>query len=232
MIKCVAFDFDHTLYDRDATYEKLLDGFMDFFSPYLRSGITREEVLATIQQCDRTGIYKDGHWEGIYRDTVASGIFEKVPSYEVYYEGYLENNYPQAIVLYDDTISTLEQLRELGYKVAILTNGPSEYQRAKVELVNLHNHVDLVVVGGDLPYPKPYRYAFEYVCNKLGCTLEESAYVGDNPINDVDGPRKAGMTPIWIRSVGTWIDGVAPAPYFIDRLGELPELLTKINEGS
>ena len=35
MIKGIAFDFDHTLYDRDATYEKMLEGFMTYFAPYL-----------------------------------------------------------------------------------------------------------------------------------------------------------------------------------------------------
>ena len=65
----------------------------------------------------------------------------------------------------------------------------------------------------------------------MGCTLEECAYVGDNPINDVDGPRKAGMTAIWFRSVGTWLDGVEPAEYAVDTLGEIPALLEKINTG-
>lgn len=231
MIKGIAFDFDHTLYDRDGTYEKMLSDFMTFFAAYLREDITAAEVLETIQRCDRTGIYKDGHWEGIYRDTLASGIFAKDPSYEFYYEGYLENNYPQNIVLYKDTISTLDRLREMGFKVGILTNGPSRYQRDKVERVDLHCHVDAVVVGGELPYPKPHKSAFEEVCRQLGCTLEECAYVGDHPINDVDGARKAGMTGIWFRSVGTWMEGVEVAEYAVDTLGELPTLLERINNG-
>ena len=231
MIKGIAFDFDHTLYDRDATYENMLESFLQFFSPYLQKGLGPQEVLRTIQTCDRTGIYKDAHWEGIYRDTLASGIFAVHPSYEVYYEGYIKENYPQSIALYKDTISALEQLRSLGYKVGILTNGPSQYQRDKVERVGLDRHVDAVVVGGDLPNPKPHKDAFAEVCRQMGCTLEECAYVGDNPINDVDGPRKAGMTAIWFRSVGTWLDGVEPAEYAVDTLGEIPALLEKINAG-
>ena len=229
MIKGIAFDFDHTLYDRDATYEKLLDGFMEYFAEYLREGITREEVLETIQRCDRTGIYKDAHWEGIYRDTLESGIFAKHPTYEVYYEGFLENNYPENIVLYEDTLYALDTLRRKGYKVGILTNGPSAYQRGKVERVDLHYHVDAVVVGGDLPDPKPHKDAFAETCRRMGCTLEECAYVGDHPINDVDGARKAGMTGIWFRSVGIWFPEIEPAEYAVDALGELPALLEKIN---
>lgn len=231
MLTGIAFDFDHTLYDRDATYERLLDGFLAYFAQYLREDVTPQEVLETIQRCDRTGIYKDAHWEGIYRDTLESGIFAKVPSYEFYYEGYLENNYPRNIVLYKDTISTLENLRAMGLKVGILTNGPSCYQRDKIERVGLHRHVDTVVVGGELPNPKPHKDAFVEVCRQLGCRPEECAYVGDHPVNDVDGARKAGMIGIWFRSVGSWMDGVEPAEYAVDTLGELPALLERINNG-
>lgn len=229
MIKGLAFDFDHTLYDRDATYENMLESFLQFFAPYLRKDISPQEVLSTIQTCDRTGIYKDAHWEGIYRDTLESGIFAVHPSYEVYYEGYIKGHYPQSIVLYSDTLSALDELRQMGCKVAILTNGPSAYQHAKLEQVGLSAHVDAIVVGGDLPNPKPHPDAFAEVCRQMGCLPEEAAYVGDNPINDVDGPRKVGMTAIWFRSVGIWLDGVAPAEYAVDRLSELPALVQKIN---
>ena len=66
MIKGIVFDFDHTLYDRDATYENILDSFMEYFANYLRRDVTKEEVLRTMQKCDRTGIYKAPHWEAIY----------------------------------------------------------------------------------------------------------------------------------------------------------------------
>ena len=54
-------------------------------------------------------------------------------------------------------------------------------------------------------------------------------YVGDHPINDVDGSRKAGMTSVWFRSVGVWLDGVEPASYSIDTLGEIPNLVDALN---
>lgn len=231
MIKGIAFDFDHTLYDRDGTYEKMLSGFMKFFAEYLREGITQEEVLEAIQHCDRTGIYIDGHFGGIYQNTVESGIFAKEPGYEVYYEGYIEKNYPQNIVLYRDTISTLDGLRGKGYKVGILTNGPSKYQRDKIEYAGLSNHVDAVVVGGELPNSKPHKDAFVEVCRQLGCRIEECVYVGDHPINDVDGARKAGMKAIWFKSVGIWLGGVKEAEYAVDELSEIPALLKIINSG-
>ena len=229
MIRGISFDLDHTLYDRDATYEKMLPEFMQFFSKYLRDDVTPGEVLETIQRCDRTGIYKSGHWEGIYRDTLESGIFAQEPSYEVYYEQFLENVYPECMVLYDDTIPVIEHFRQSGFQVAILTNGPSDYQRAKIEKVSLDKHVDRILVGSELPAAKPNLIAFQSLCRLMDCAPDEAMYIGDHPINDVDGARKAGMIPVWFRSVDIWFDSVPPSPYSVQRLGEIPPLVDRLN---
>jgi len=229
MIKGVMFDFDHTLYDRDATYEKILNSFLTYFADYLRKDVTEEEVLKTIQTCDRTGVYKAPHWEAIHTDTLDSGIFEKAPSYEVYYDGFIEKNYPQSIVPYDDAVPMLETLRAKGLKLGILTNGPVDYQREKVTRLGLDGYVDVVVVGDELPHAKPHASAFHYVCQRMGCKPEETVYIGDHPINDVDGARKAGLTGVWFRSVGIWLDGIVPAEHAIEALGELPRLIDEIN---
>lgn len=229
MIKSVVFDFDHTLYDRDATYENMLDSFMTFFADFLRPDISREEVLSTIQRCDRTGIYKAPHWEAIYADTVESGIFRKEPTYSVYYNDYIEQNYPQAIAPYTDTIPMMDLLHSRGLKLGILTNGPVEYQRAKIVRMGLDQHVDLVVVGDELPHPKPHPTSFAFVCEQLDCLPEETMYVGDHPINDVDGARRAGLIGVWFRSVGIWLPRVKPAQYAIDELSQIPDLVEELN---
>lgn len=229
MIKGIVFDFDHTLYDRNATYANMLDDFISYFQKNLRPEISSDEVLKIIQKCDRTGVYRAGHWEAIYQDTLESGIFLTPPTYEDYCNGFIEKRFPAAMVAYDDTIPTLDTLRTAGYKVGVLTNGPSDYQWYKASLLHLQEHTDTILVGDDLPHPKPHISAFHRVCELLGCAPEDTLYVGDNPVNDIDGARNAGLIPVWFRSVGTWVNGVTPAPYQIDALGEIPALVRKIN---
>lgn len=229
MIKGIAFDFDHTLYDRDRTYERMVDDFCTCFARELRGDVTRAQVLQVMQACDRSGIYKAGHWEGIYADTVAAGIFAEAPTYESYYQGFMESHYPGAIVLYDDTLSTLVELKRRGYQVGILTNGPSGYQRDKVGRVHLEQYVDALVVGGELAHQKPHASAFHHICRVLGCRPEEVVYVGDHPYNDVNGAEKAGLIPVWMRSVGYWPEDLPAPRYAIDRLGRLPELLAAMD---
>lgn len=241
MIKAIAFDFDHTLYDRSLTNDNMVDDYCAFFAAYLKPGISREEVLAAIKYADsgsfrrkrsRTediGSHKAGqHWMGIYTATLDCGIFAKEPGYDLYYYGFIEKAFPKAMVLYPDTLPTLQWLREQGYVTGILTNGPSDFQKAKLDALNMYDTVDAVVLCGDLEQQKPHAMTFEAICTAMGCKTEEAIYVGDNPWNDVDGARRAGMTPIWMRSVGIWKEELEPAKYYIDAIGEIPELLKVI----
>ena len=241
MIKAVAFDFDHTLDQREKAYDNLAKAFFTYFTEYLRPGITCSEVLTAIKSADgksfgrkRTTEEKNGsvdpgkHWMGIYNATLATGIFVKEPGYDVYYYDFIEKNFPQTLVLAPDTLPTLALLREQGYATGILTNGPSSFQRAKLEATGICGAVDAVVLCGDLERQKPHALPFETICRELGCRPEEAVYVGDNPINDMDGARKAGMIPIWISSVGVWPEEIPPVPYTIQAIGEIPELLKRI----
>ena len=56
-------------------------------------------------------------------------------------------------------------------------------------------------------------------------------YVGDHPLNDVEGSRRVGYTPVWVKTTGTWFfDDIEKAPYEVDTVAELPELLAKIDK--
>lgn len=232
MIKAVAFDFDFTLYDRDKTYEKMVDGFIEYFKEELREDVSREEVAKALIESDRKGVHEGAHFSKIYVRLVETGIFKTEPGFDRYYYGYIEDAFPPAVTEYDDTLSTLRALRERGYKLGVLTNGPSKYQRDKLASTDILNHVDALVVGGDLPKQKPHRIAFEAIANALGCELEEIAYVGDHPLKDMDGARNCGMTPIWMRSVDRWLEGIEPVEKSIKRLSDLLELMPPLQEGN
>ena len=243
MIKAIAFDYDHTLYDRALTYDNMVDDFQTFFAEFLRPDVTREQVRSAIQNADAISFQRKRsdtedlstrhvgkHWMGIYNATLGSGIFAKEPGYDLYYYEFIEKYFTKAMMPYPDTLPTLQWLRAHGYKTGILTNGPTDFQRAKLESLNMYEAVDAVVLCGDLPQQKPHAVTFEAICEAMGCQTHEAIYVGDNPFNDIDGARRAGMTPIWIRSVGVWLEELEPAPYCIDAIGEIPELLEKINK--
>ena len=244
LIKTVAFDFDHTLYDRWQSFENLAPEFCSFFAGYLKPDITPHQVAAAIINADRATFekkrtFKDDTltadikkpWLSIYRSTAASGIFETAPEYEMFFYDFMLKVFPTSIAMYPDAIPAIRQLRQEGYLTALLTNGTSPFQIAKLEAKDIYKEFDAVLLCGDMVYQKPHPSTFEALCSKLGCAPEETLYVGDNPYNDVEGARRAGLTPVWMRSVGIWPQELSPAPYAIDAIGQLVELVKTINKG-
>ncbi len=226
MIKAIIFDFDHTLYDRDATYDKMFLPLMDELADYIDDTVPKEELLRRLKQAD-----KDGHiraWPTVYEKNVESGVFRVEPTFEVFLRA-IRRHHPSAIVLWDDTVSTLVALREGGYKLGILTNGGIKAQQDKLSHTSIVPYFDAVIIAEMLPHGKPHATAFYAICEKLGVLPSEAAYVGDHPLNDIEGAKKAGLTAIWI-PYAPYPDGYLKPDHTINRLGELPALIKKINE--
>ena len=53
--------------------------------------------------------------------------------------------------------------------------------------------MDILVVSGDLEFAKPQPEIFEYTASKLGLKTDDCIYVGDHPVNDIQGALSAGM---------------------------------------
>jgi hypothetical protein len=63
-----------------------------------------------------------------------------------------------------------------------------------------------------------------------GIPAEELMYVGDHPINDIDGSRNAGYTPVWVKTTGYWcFEEIPRAEYEVETVAEIPDLVAQIN---
>lgn len=107
-----------------------------------------------------------------------------------------------AFALYPETLSVLAQLRERGIRTAVITNGPSGLQRAKLAAVGIADAFDAVVVSGEVGVAKPDPGIFAVALDALGAAAEEALHIGDNQIADVAGARDAGLTAVWVDRVG------------------------------
>ena len=226
MIKAVVFDLDHTLYDRYKTYVELMDSFTERFADRL-ADLPREELLERMMRSDKEGLYYR-EWEGIFDHYIMEGVFKKPPTYDEFY-AYLKDAYPPCVVLFDDAVDTMKALHAMGLTTAILTNGEQDYQYLKIEHTELPPHMDFILasreVGAEKPDPKPFRA----ICEKIGIQPEEAIFVGDNPLRDVDGSRRVGMTPVWMRFITTWPDDLEPPEYAIDTPYGVVDIVKQLN---
>ena len=229
MIKAVIFDFDHTLYDRNASYDKMIAPFAEEMAEYINQELSLEELGKRMKQADHDGAYPKG-WPDVYACKVRAGIFSKVPTYEVYMKA-IRTHQPRSITLWSDTLSTLEALKARGIKLGMLTNGGSKSQRDKLsntpEILPLF---DKILIGGDLPAEKPHAAAYHAICAALEVAPHEAMYVGDHPMNDVAGSKNAGLTAVWIPYVKPFPQDVTPPDHEIAALSDLLPLLDSLNE--
>ena len=97
----------------------------------------------------------------------------------------------QSIVLYEDTLSTLEELKKLGFKLALCSNLAMPYGEVVSSLLpTLDAYAWSYEVGAIKPEPQIYQYLID----QLGCHAKEVLFIGDTPLADFSGPNEFGMS--------------------------------------
>ncbi len=124
----------------------------------------------------------------------------------------------------------IEELKT-DYRVGLLTNGPINAQRAKLEHLGWTELFHAALVTGELPAGKPDPAAFEALLSALGTKADETVYIGDTPLDDIKGATEAGLFAVQVRfEDGPDRDPRADAYIDRDRLAlELPALLASID---
>jgi putative hydrolase of the HAD superfamily len=119
---------------------------------------------------------------------------------------------------------TLDRLKELGVKLALVTNGAAAPQRAKVRRFALEHRFDHIQIEGEHGFGKPEEAAYRHALKSLGVGPHEAWMVGDNLEWEVVAPQRLGIYAIWYDGYGI---GLPPgSPIRPDRIiRALPELL-------
>ena len=125
--------------------------------------------------------------------------------------------------LYDDTVPTLQHLRDAGFKLAIVSNWDTPLDPL-TERLGIAHYFDIIVASHDarVRSAKPDPHIFNYTLAAIGASAAEVVHVGDTYEADIIGAKNAGIRPILIDRDGTQTDRWDET---IQSLSELPELL-------
>jgi HAD superfamily hydrolase (TIGR01662 family) len=103
--------------------------------------------------------------------------------------------------LFPDVLSTLEELRSRGYRLAAVTNrgysGPKFH--AELAALGLTPLFEAMIISCDVGYLKPHPRIYHAALEAMNLQPEEAAMVGDNMRADVEGAKTLGLTAIWRR---------------------------------
>ncbi|KAH8281269.1 hypothetical protein KR018_004409 [Drosophila ironensis] len=92
-----------------------------------------------------------------------------------------------------DYIQLLLRMRQAGYALALITNGPSNAQWEKVVKLRVRGYFDCVLVSSDLPWEKPHPEIFYAACNFLNVKPSECVMIGDKLETDIKGGHLAQL---------------------------------------
>ena len=215
-LAAVLFDLDDTLLDRRRTLDH-----------YLADHALRAGLPAPVAAAYRTRFYELDACGYAPRANVFGQLcveFPSLPSADALVADYRQHAFRRCEFV-DGATDVLAWCRRAGLACAIVTNGSSAMQRAKLEALALTDLVDLAVVSGEEGIAKPETELFHRVAARLGARPEACAFVGDNPHNDVAGARRAGMVAVWFQRELPWPPEVTPASLTIAKLSALPQAL-------
>lgn len=122
--------------------------------------------------------------------------------------------------------AALDELRERGWKLAILSNTDDDFIAASQVQIGLV--FDEVVVAQEIGSYKPAHRHWEEFFRRTNAPREGHVHVGASLFHDIAPSNELGLTSVWINRTGeTSRDGVRPTRELPD-LFELPETLADL----
>jgi FMN hydrolase / 5-amino-6-(5-phospho-D-ribitylamino)uracil phosphatase len=130
--------------------------------------------------------------------------------------------------LFEDTVPCLDALRP-GYRIGLLSNGSR-----LPETIGLGGYFETVVFAQDHRVAKPDTALFDICRQQLGLAPEACVLVGDHPLNDVVGAKRAGWSAVLIdrSGGGTYVPpaGCSEVPdAVITSFTQLPKVLRQLH---
>ena len=92
----------------------------------------------------------------------------------------------------------IDALKALGVKLALVTNGAADTQRAKVERFALAHRFDHIQIEGEHGFGKPEERAYLHAMEALGVTAPDTWMIGDNLEWEIEVPQRLGIYAIWM----------------------------------
>jgi YjjG family noncanonical pyrimidine nucleotidase len=193
----ILFDADHTLFDFDKASEEALSEVLLEYGVSWCAGMYGDYKRINIQCWSE-------HENGlINRDTLVYERFRRyfdhmklgldpVTTQQKYLKGLGSKPYtmPGAEIM----LMQIKSTRKIGY----ITNGMTEVQRIRLDLVGWTSWFDLIVIAGEIGCSKPHKEYFDHVHRHMGFPDKEKVLVvGDSLSADIRGALNFGYHACW-----------------------------------
>ena len=219
MIKAVFFDLYHTLVRYEPPREELQSQALKEFGidvgpeVFRRPLVTADEFIyqeiARIPLSKRSEEDKMALWAQYQRVMLEEAGLEVTDKLVIGMLGKMKQ-VKMTLVLFDDVLPTLSDLKSQGIVLGLISNVESDITPLlkEVELLPL---LQVVVTSRDGDFNKPQPEIFQEALRRGGVEAPEAIYVGDQYQVDVIGAKGAGMTGILLDR-GNYFSGINDCP--------------------
>ncbi|WP_093134745.1 HAD family hydrolase [Salinibacillus kushneri] len=187
------FDLDDTLLNRDKAVDKMFLIISEKCYEDVK-GSAKNEMLQKFKEYDNRS-YGNGD-----KVKVLESFFDEFPpKYRLprnYIQDFWNHTFPYCFSINQDTINIVNIIKK-QVKVAIITNGSTQRQKAKIITSNLNSCFDKIIISEEVGFSKPDKRIFELALNQLNVLPEEALFVGDDIKKDIGGCQNANINGIW-----------------------------------
>ncbi|WML44540.1 HAD family hydrolase [Neobacillus sp. PS3-40] len=187
------FDLDDTLLNRDKAVDKMFLIILEKCYEDVKHSL-KNEMLRKFKEYDKRGYgYSD-------KTKVLESFFDEFPpKYRLphnYIQDFWNNNFPHCFSINQNTINIVNTIK-VQAKIAIITNGSTQRQKAKIINTKLNSCFDIIIISEEVGFSKPDKRIFELALNKLNVQPEAALFVGDDIEKDIGGCQNANIKGIW-----------------------------------
>ncbi len=217
-VKVISFDLDGTLFDNMFVDSVWLEEIPRLYS--VEKGVSFDEARKTVKrEYDLVGKERL-EWYDIHYWIRKFGL--NVEAKE------LLRNFEHRIRAYPEVSNVLEQLKQRGFRLVVVTNAIREFVELELEKTEMKDCFERVFSStSDFGVVKKTVKLYQRVCDILEVSPQEIIHVGDDQNFDFDVPRRLGILAFHLDRTGKH-----EGEFVIQSLEELNRKLEKVEAES
>ncbi|MCQ2975872.1 MAG: YjjG family noncanonical pyrimidine nucleotidase [Bacteroidales bacterium] len=234
MIRNLFFDWDNTIWDFSANSKLSLIECYEKFN--LNQYFGAIENFLPIYYEVNDGLWAQYRQNIITKDYLIKTRFNEtfkrfgLDNYELSMQvndAYLDfTTYKKELV--EGAEQTLKTLKDLGYKLYVITNGFLEVQKRKMRNSGIEHLFEASIISDEAGALKPSKQFFDYAFKTTGVSPNETLVIGDDIEADIAGAIEYGLKCVFFNRKG--VDCKYKVDAEIKRLEELINIIKSLNK--
>lgn len=202
-IRAVLFDLDNTLTHRDQSILAYSQHLAQTYQQQLQQAEI-SQIQSIIRRIDNGGYPKK---ELLTHPSIAASVayalqqelnWNSLPDFEELTQFWFQQFGLSAVAM-QGANNLLAELKQQGYKLAVVSNGGHATRLTILQGLGFSHYFDEIISSELVGISKPNPEIFLHTSRQLDVAPQHCLFIGDHPVNDIQGATQAGMQALWLK---------------------------------